>query len=127
MTNEIITEQEINKLLSYLEFFQDSSSIFFTEVNGYYLESEEVRSFREALNETGFLLVFDWATWLHDNEVYKDINHDIQGQIRNADLETLRKLMTSYIRGDRFNEGLFISTIVNGHITNILLRLKELV
>lgn len=127
MTNEIITEQEINKLLSYLQFFQDSSSIFFTEVNGYYLESEEVRRFREALNETGFLLVFDWTSWLHDNEVYKDINQGIQDQIRNADLETLRKLMTSYIRGDRFNEGLFICTIVNGHITNILLRLKELV
>ncbi|MCM3038678.1 DUF6508 domain-containing protein [Paenibacillus motobuensis] len=127
MTNEIITEQEIKKLLSYLEFFQDSSSVFFTEVNGYYQESDDVHRFREALNETGFLLVFDWTTLLHDNEVYKDINHDIQGQIRNADLETLRKLMTSYIRGDRFNEGLFISTIVNGHITNILLRLKELV
>jgi hypothetical protein len=127
MTNEVISEQEINKLLSYLEFFQDSSSIFFTEVNGYYLESEDVRRFRKVLNDTGFLLVFDWKKWLHDNEVYTNINYNIQEQIRNADLETLRKLMTSYIRGDRFNEGLFISAIGNGHITNILLRLKELI
>ncbi|NWL88434.1 MULTISPECIES: DUF6508 domain-containing protein [unclassified Paenibacillus] len=127
MTHKMMTEQEINKLLSYLDFFQDSGSVFFTEVNGYYRESEEVLRFREALNETGFLLVFDWKTWLHEHEVYKDISHDIQDQIRNADIEILRKLMTSYIRGDRFNEGLFISTIVNGHIANILLRLKELV
>ena len=91
------------------------------------ITSDEVRRFREALNETGFLLVFDWTSWLHEHEVYKDIDHNIQDQIRNADIKTLRKLMTSYIRGDRFNEGLFISAIANGHITNILLRLKELV
>lgn len=34
--------------------------------------------------------------------------------------------MTSYIRGDRFSEGLFIDVILKGHVTNILLRLKKL-
>lgn len=40
----------------------------------------------------------------------------------NANLETLRKLMTSYIRGD----SLFIDVFLKRHVTNILLRFQEL-
>lgn len=123
----VISNEEINELLNYLGFFQDSKSIFFKEKNGYQLESQEVRSFREKINDTGFLLVFDWIQWIDDNKIYKDLdNSNIHEKIMSADLVTLRKLMTSYIRGDRFNEGLFIAVILKGHITKILLRLKEL-
>ncbi|MCM3126918.1 DUF6508 domain-containing protein [Paenibacillus sp. MER 78] len=38
------------------------------------------------------------------------------------DLEALGKLMTSYIRGDQFNEGLFIHAILKGHITQLASR-----
>lgn len=43
-----------------------------------------------------------------------------------VDLDTLRKLMTSYIRGDRFTDGLFEEVIISGHVTKILTRLREL-
>lgn len=124
--NGAITKEEANKLLSHLDYFQDFNSIFYTEKNGYKLESQEVGEFRRELDNIGFLLVFDWTQWITDNEVYKDIDNNIQDEIMNADLETLRKITTSYIRGDRFNEGLFIHVILKGHIKNILLRLKEL-
>lgn len=123
----VITDEEIKELLHYLDYFQDSKSKFFTEKNGYRLESQEVTRFREVINDTGFLMVFDWGQWLDDNKIYKDINNmGIHERIMIADLETLRKLMTSYIRGDRFNEGLFIAVILKGHVTKILLRLQEL-
>lgn len=123
----VITNEQIKELRQHLDYFQDSKSKFFTEKNGYRLESQEVTRFREVINDTGFLMVFDWGQWLDDNKIYKDINNmGIHERIMNADLETLRKLMTSYIRGDRFNEGLFIAVILKGHVTKILLRLQEL-
>lgn len=124
--NCVITKKDIAKLLEYLDYFQDSGSIFYTDRNGYRFESREVSSFRKELDDIGFILVFDWPTWIADNKGFRDIHTSIEDQIRDADLETLRKLMTSYIRGDRFNEGLFIQVILKGHLVSILLRLKEL-
>lgn len=125
-SNGSITKEEIKKLIDYLEFFQNTDSIFFTEEKGYWVESSEVSEFRKQLSDTNFLIVFDWVQWISDNKEFKDLNNDLYSEIMNADLETLRKLMTSYIRGDRFNEGLFINVILKGHVTNILLRLQEL-
>ncbi|WP_261378267.1 DUF6508 domain-containing protein [Paenibacillus agilis] len=82
--------------------------------------------FRKALTETRFLIVFNWLDWLNEHEIYKDTGKDIITPIRNADMDTLRKLMTSYIRGDRFNEGLFIAVMKNGTVEAILKRVKEL-
>ncbi|MDN4071331.1 DUF6508 domain-containing protein [Paenibacillus vini] len=125
-SNGSITKEEIKILIDYLEFFQNTDSIFFTVEKGYWVESSEVSEFRKQLSDTNFLIVFDWVQWISDNKEFKDINNDLYSEIMNADLETLRKLMTSYIRGDRFNEGLFINVILKGHVTNILLRLQEL-
>ncbi|MFD1176613.1 DUF6508 domain-containing protein [Paenibacillus puldeungensis] len=122
----VITHEEIKKLLGFLPYFQDSNSTFYRVINGYMAESEEVRKFREELNQTGFLMVFNWHEWLSDHEEFKDLDNDIHDKIMSSDLDTLRKLMTSYIRGDRFNEGLFISAILKGHIRDVLLRLQEL-
>lgn len=122
----VMTKKEIGQLLNYLDYFQDSGSVFYIEKNGYRFESEEVRNFRKELDDVGFLLVFDWTQWISDHEEFKDTNNPIREKIAGADIETLRKLMTSYIRGDRFNEGLFIHVILKGHISNILLRLREL-
>ncbi|WP_334073112.1 DUF6508 domain-containing protein [Paenibacillus sp. A14] len=121
-----LTKQEIESLIGFLDYFQNSGNTFYEVVNGYYKESPEVGCFREELDRTGFLIVFNWHEWLADHEEFTDLAQPIEEPIRNADLDTLRKLMTSYIRGDRFNEGLFIRAVLNGHITCILLRLKAL-
>lgn len=118
---------QIKRLTNYLEFFQNDRSAFFTESKGWRIESPEVSQFRKELYDTEFLLVFDWVQWISENDEFKNVNNNVQDKIRNADLETLRKLMTSYIRGDRFNEGLLIDVILKGHVTNILLRLQELI
>ena len=80
----------------------------------------------QTLFETGFLMVFNWHEWLNRNEVFKDLNKDIHEEIKSADLETLRKLMTSYVRGDRFNEGLLERIVVDGKLHCILQRLREI-
>ena len=68
------------------------------------------------MSDTGFLMVFNWHEWLDRNEGFKDLNKDIQEEIKYADLETLRKLMTSYVRGDRFNEGLLERIVADGKL-----------
>ncbi|WP_127591301.1 DUF6508 domain-containing protein [Paenibacillus lautus] len=121
-----LTASDVERLLSYLDYFQYPGSVFYHDVNGYRRESQEIRSFRKALDDVGFLMVFNWSEWLAENEVYRDLNNHIGISISCADLVTLRKLMTSYVRGDRFNEGLFISVCMKGHVAEILLRLRAL-
>jgi Family of unknown function (DUF6508) len=43
-----------------------------------------------------------------------------------ADLLTLRKLLTAHVRQDRFIEGHLAQMLENGHISAILRRLREL-
>ncbi|MGG3279945.1 DUF6508 domain-containing protein [Paenibacillus solani] len=124
--NSNLSMTDMDRLLSYLDYFQDPDSVFGYEASGYMCQSQEVRNFCTTLDDIGFLLVFNWHEWLAQHEAYKDLDHPIASSIMNADLDTLRKLMTSYIRGDRFNEGLFIEVCRKGHIASILLRLREL-
>nr|WP_324616345.1 DUF6508 domain-containing protein [Paenibacillus bouchesdurhonensis] len=57
--------------VNYLEFFQNASSIFFTEIKGYRVESPEVRKFRKELSDTKYLLVFDWVRWITENNKFR--------------------------------------------------------
>ncbi|GIP27203.1 hypothetical protein J23TS9_23330 [Paenibacillus sp. J23TS9] len=123
--NAIITATEIDRLIQYLEFFQGPADTFCREVNGYTCEAETILAFRKELYDTGFLIVFDWGAWIREYEIYKDIDGDIEEHIMSADLETLRKLVTSYIRGDRFMEGLFLAVAMNGKIAQVLTRLQQ--
>lgn len=118
--------EELNRLVGFLDFFQRVDALMSEEEKRDMLECKETMEFYEELYNTGFLLVFDWKSWLDQNEIYKNIANNIEEHVTKADLDTLRKLMTSYIRGDRFTEGLFEGVIINGHITKILTRLKEL-
>lgn len=119
--------EEINKLLKFLDFFQRLDAVIIEEEKRKMLECDEIEKLYNELCNTGFLIVFDWKSWLNQNEIYKNIANDIEEHLMKADLDTLRKLMTSYIRGDRFSEGLFNEVIMNGHITKILIRLRELI
>jgi hypothetical protein len=121
-----IKYEELNKLVKFIDFFQRLDATTSENEKRNMLACEEIREFHDELCNTGFLIVFDWKSWLHENEAYKHIANDIEEHIMKADIATLRKLMTSYIRGDRFTEGLFVGVIINGHVTKILTRLREL-
>lgn len=64
------------------------------------LKCEGIRGFHEELYNIGFLLVINWMSWLNQNEIYKNRANDIEEPVMKADLDTLRKLMIRYIRGD---------------------------
>lgn len=121
-----ITSEELDRLLPFLNVLQDPNQPLSAASGGYRFETEVVRNFLQELSGTGFMMVFDWSSWIAGNEIYREIDRDIEDHIRYADLETLRKLVTSYVRGDRYTEGVLIRVIENGKITQILKRLKML-
>ncbi|WP_227793455.1 DUF6508 domain-containing protein [Paenibacillus guangzhouensis] len=117
---------EINRLIRYIDYFREPNLRCNHDAGGYPIESEALCEFRRVLADTGFLLVFNWRAWLEENEVYRNLDHDIDENLQYADVETLRKLMTCYVRGDRFTEGLFKHVVLKGHVAKILLRLEEI-
>jgi hypothetical protein len=46
--------------------------------------------------------------------------------IESLDLEAIRKLLTTHIRGDRFHDGLLLEVLRSKTITKILERLKAI-
>ena len=122
MYDKEITPQVIEKIL---KLYANSKELVGTDKLDGRLQEYTVELMK-TLSDTGFLMVFNWHEWLNRNEVFKDLNHDIQEEIKSADLDTLRKLMTCYVRGDRFNEGLLERIIVDGKLHCILQRLREI-
>ena len=100
MYDKEITPQDIEKIL---KLYAKSKELVGADPLDGRLQ-EFTHELLQTLFETGFLMVFNWYEWLNRNEVFKDLDKDIHEEIKYADLETLRKLMTSYVRGDRFNE-----------------------
>jgi O-acetyl-ADP-ribose deacetylase len=69
-----------------------------------------------------WVIPFDWPAWHQEAVRYREN----RGMISGADLETLRKLLTTHVREDRFAEGHLSSAFKSGEIVAILRRLKEL-
>jgi len=86
----------------------------------YYADSREVRDFVAALYKHRFVVSFDWPSW--QDEAKRLMNEP--GALAEADLLTLRKLLTTHVRADRFNEGHLGSVLESGHVAAILRRLQ---
>jgi hypothetical protein len=84
--------------------------------------SPEVRRFVQALYDHGWIPDFDWSAWQEEAESYVNF----PDKIRNADISTLQKLLTTHARKDRFCEGHLLEMLMAGHITLILRRLKSI-
>lgn len=81
----------------------------------------------KALYEHNFILNgFDWGDWIKENNKYSDNNPNHEEMIRSADLDTIRKIFTSIVRGDRFNEFLLFNLLQKGYVLKLFRRLKEI-
>ena len=89
---------------------------------GYFAYSPEVDAFVAALYAQDLLLVFDWPSWRAEAQRYLSQPEALE----TADLTTLRKLLTTHVRADRFSEGHLAGVLQSGHITAILRRLKAI-
>lgn len=85
--------------------------------------SPEAIAFVQALYDEQFITPFDWGSWSEEARRYTEGG---DAALATADLDTLRKLITSYVRADRFSEGTLAAMFQNGHITALLRRLKQI-
>ena len=88
----------------------------------FFSPDEEVGRFVEALYEHGWVVPFDWPAWREEAERYVGSPESVAG----ADLDTIRRLLTTHVRQDRFCDGHLAEMIRNGHVAVVLRRLQEL-
>lgn len=84
--------------------------------------SKEISDMISALYDQGFIEGCDWTSWQDMARVYVEN----PTELAKADFDTLKKLLTTHIRKDRFCEGHFSEMIRCGHIRGVFERLAEL-
>ena len=86
----------------------------------FYAVNAEVMDFLQTLDEQQIVFPFDWPRWQEEAGRYVSD----PGALEMADLLTLRKLLTTHVRTERFVEGHLANMLESGHITAILRRLQ---
>jgi hypothetical protein len=84
--------------------------------------SSPVEAFQQALYDNGWIEPFDWSEWQEVAATYIDSPK----LLASADAQTIRKLLTTHVRRDRFCEGHLASMFETGHIVGLLRRLKAI-
>ena len=111
------------EILKYLPRFEAGE---FTNAKAHYQgtgrEPQLVLDFMSALIHSGLQNPFDWPSWKKEARQYFE-NPDL---IKSTDLETIQKLVTTFIRQDRFSGGHFASLCTTGIFLHILRRLQEI-
>ncbi len=122
-----ISNDQIKAIVRFLPIFTSEGFQFgrWTSKKGYFpyfTFSLEAHRFLAALYDNGWIIPFDWGSW--HNEAIRYVNDETL--LEEADLETLRKLLTTHYNAERFIEGHLDGMFRCGHLTAILQRLKQL-
>lgn len=114
--------ENIDAILEYIPYFESVKDECY-EINpdkslmDPHFYSEKNSEFIQALYENNFIQAFDWSQFNTLQNV-ENIEH--------ADIDTLVKILTAYIRADRFSSGSVANLIKEGHLLRILYRLREI-
>lgn len=119
--------QQIDTILAFLPIFEQEDYKFgqWVEKRGqlpYFSESQDVIEFHQALYRENFIVEFDWMRWGEELERYKSK----PDMLEEANLRTVRQILTAHSRADRFIEGHFVGELESGHIIAVLRRLQTI-
>lgn len=119
--------EQIDALLAFLPVFEDKEFVPSVVVAnpGEFPRHElapELDDFIRQAHDSDFVFSFDWKAWREDGMRYKAQ----PALLDDADLLTIRQLITMHVRGDRFTEGHLAGMVSCGHIAAVLRRLKAL-
>ena len=123
-----VTGKHIDAILPFLEQFEEAGFSVGTWPNelgvmSYFNFNEVVLEFQQILYANDWVTPkVDWVEWQDVAEEYVDSPE----KIKSADVVTIQKLFTTHVRKDRFCEGHLASMFENGHIVELLRRLKEI-
>lgn len=109
------------KLLDYIPYFENEDIVFCKRRLGFPEYDENLREFiRETYNSD--LLKSDYLDYLKDNGQDQDISKEIPS----AEWEMLKSILTFYVRGERFSDGLWDTAVKEKVFLKILYRIREL-
>jgi hypothetical protein len=117
-----VDTESLANLLSFLPRFERGEFATASEQyrsTGQYIEA--VDDLIQAISNSGLLLQFDWTAWKDAARYSRD-----SSLVRTADLETVRRLLTTIFRQDRFVGGLVPRVCSSGIMKALLERLAQL-
>jgi len=117
---------EIDALLSFLPVFSNPEyepvEAVIAGWSGGSVWDAHLMRFHQALYDNGFVYPFDWASW---EERAEELLGD-PSRLAEADLQTIRMLITAHVRKERFSEGHLPEMVRCGHIAALLRRLAAI-
>lgn len=116
---------DIAKFLSLLPLLESGQPLYRIHADSSidpYDYGPELRCWWAALGQSQFPLRFDWPQWLGE---FTALERNPE-RLAQADLLTLRKLVTFYLRTERFTSGTLAHIIENGQLLKIMRRLAAL-
>ena len=124
---ETITYENVAAILRFLTIFEDDTfqagNLVARQGNlPFWDYNNRVIQFIKELYANGWVVDFNWTAWQQEAKQYW--NNPVL--IEQADVDTIRKLLTTHVRKDRFCDGHMAEAIKNGHIVVILRRLEQL-
>jgi len=124
-----VKPEQIDALLPFLDKFDAvgfSAGTWLTLAPGHsswFIFDEVVMEFIQVLYDNDWVTQqFDWGEWQESSQQYIESPEKVES----ADTETIQKLLTTHVRANRFCEGYLASMFENGHILDILRRLREI-
>lgn len=121
------SKKQIDAILQFLPSFE-ADGFKFGEWDSregafpFYVLSDEARKFMQALYNSGWVEPFDWTEWQDEAERFVNEPEAVAA----ADLDDLRRLLTTHVRKERFCEGHLACMLECGNLTAILRRLKKI-
>jgi len=85
--------------------------------------SETLTNLISELYKSGCIINFDWPSWQNEAQKYLEDS----SRLKNADLLTTCKILTTHIRKERFCEGHLSVMINNGHFIAVLKHFIKLI
>ena len=91
---------------------------------GWYSLSPRAESFIRDAYDAGWVFPFDWGAWAKSARGKELIGHP--EAVAEASVDDLARLLTVYVRADRFADGTLADAFESGMLTAILRRARDL-
>ena len=122
-----VGSHQLDAVLRFLPTFEQPGYVFgeWHSAEGqfpYCSMHREATEFVQALYDQQVVFSFDWRSWQREAERFVSDPEALD----TANLLTLRKLLTTHVRKDRFVEGHLAGMLECGHVTAILRRLGKI-
>jgi hypothetical protein len=93
-------------------------------VMGWHDPSPEALAFLDDVRAGGWITPFDWPAWASSAEGTALLGHP--DAVARASADDLRRLLTTYVRAERFGDGTLESAFDSGMLTAIIRRARVL-